>query len=71
MHQLGADHYRAFFGVNLSVDGITDYERAFIAEQLRGDLEALQKAIDEDGVAFSTENLSLIYDRRDIEGAIK
>ncbi len=61
----------SFFGVSLSVDGITDYEREFLTEQLRSNLEAAQKAIDEAGVAFSTENLSLIYDRRDIEEAIK
>ncbi|MFO7545888.1 MAG: hypothetical protein R6W77_10375 [Trueperaceae bacterium] len=61
----------SFFGVSLSVDGITDYERQFIQEQLRNDLDALRKEIDEAGAAFSTENLMLIHDRREIEEAIE
>src|SRR5690606_3263894 len=43
----------SFFGVSLTADGITDYEREFIAEQLRRDLVALQAAIDKAGQAFS------------------
>lgn len=61
----------SFFGVSLSASGITDYERQFIQEQLRNDLTALQREIDEEGVAFSTENLMLIRDRREIEAAIR
>ena len=61
----------SFFGVSLTGDGITDYEREFITEQLEEDLADLQEAIDEAGVAFSTQNLSLIRDRRDIDEAIE
>lgn len=61
----------SFFGVSLSASGITDYERQFLQEQLRNDLAALQREIDEEGVAFSTENLMLIRDRREIEAAIR
>jgi hypothetical protein len=60
-----------FFGVNLSVDGITDEEREFITSQLKNDLELLRKAIDDNQVVFSNENLSLIYDRRALEDALK
>lgn len=61
----------SFFGVSLSASGITDYERQFLQEQLRNDLAVLQREIDEEGVAFSTENLMLIRDRREIEAAIR
>jgi hypothetical protein len=60
-----------FFGVSLSGDGITDYEREFIAAQLRDDLVDLQAAIDKAGQAFSTQNLALIRDRRDIDEALE
>ena len=61
----------SFFGVSLTADGITDYEREFITEQLRDDLVELQAAIDKAGQAFSTQNLALIRDRRDIDEAIE
>lgn len=61
----------AFFGVSLSGDGITDEERRWIEDQLRNDLATLQRAIDDAGQAFSTQNLMLIYDRREINEAIK
>ncbi|HZJ10918.1 MAG TPA: hypothetical protein VFD39_14565 [Trueperaceae bacterium] len=61
----------SFFGVSLSGDGITDYEREFIEDALSSDLEDLQEAIDEAGAAFSTENLLLIHDRREVAEAIE
>ena len=39
--------------------------------QLESDLATLQRAIDDAGQAFSTQNLMLIYDRREINEAIK
>jgi len=61
----------SFFGVSLSGDGITDYEREWIADQLESDLATLQRAIDDAGQAFSTQNLMLIYDRREVNEAIE
>ncbi len=61
----------AFFGVSLSGSGITDYEREFLEDSLSADLEDLQEAIDEAGHAFSTENLLLIADRRELEEGIE
>ncbi len=60
-----------FFGVDLSVDGITDDERKFITDELKKDLELLRKAIDDNQVFFSNDSLSLIYDRRSLEDALK
>jgi hypothetical protein len=60
-----------FFGVSLSVDGISDEERDFITSQLKNDLELLRKTIDDNQVVFSNDNLSLIYDRRALEDALK
>lgn len=60
-----------FFGVSLSGDGITDYEREWITEQLESDLATLQREIDAAGQAFSTQNLMLIYDRREVDEAIE
>ncbi len=61
----------SFFGVNLSVDGITDAEREFITSQLGRDLETLRKAIDDNAVTFSNNNLLLIYDRRNVVQALE
>ncbi len=60
-----------FFGVSLSGSGITDYEREFLEDSLSADLEDLQEAIDEAGHAFSTQNLLLIADRRELEEGIE
>lgn len=65
------DESNVFFGVNLSVDGITPEEREFIESQLKSDLEALRKAIDENKVVFSNDNLSLMYDRRSLVDTLK
>ena len=65
------DDANSFFGVNLSVDGITDEEREFIEGQLSSDLDALKKAIDENQVIFSNDKLSLIYDRRSLVDTVK
>lgn len=61
----------AFFGVSLTADGITEYEREFITDELEDDLAKLQEAIDKAGQAFSTENLALIRDRRDINEVLE
>lgn len=61
----------AFFGVSLTADGITEYEREFITDELEDDLGKLQEAIDKAGQAFSTENLALIRDRRDINEVLE
>lgn len=61
----------SFFGVSLAGDGITDYEREFIRDALASDLEDLQEAIDDAGAAFSTENLLLIHDRREVNEAVE
>lgn len=61
----------AFFGVSLSGDGITEYERKFIEDAPASDLKDLQEAIDDAGVTFSTENLLLIHDRRAINETIE
>lgn len=65
------DEANSFFGVNLSADGISDEERDFIEEQLKSDMETLRKAIDDNAVVFSNDNLSLIYDRRTLNDTLK
>jgi hypothetical protein len=65
------DESNVFFGVDLTTDGISPEEREFIESQLKSDLEALRKAIDDNKVVFSHDNLSLIYDRRSLVDSLK
>jgi hypothetical protein len=65
------DESNVFFGVNLSADGISPEEREFIESQLKNDLEALRKAIDENKLVFSNDSLSLMYDRRSLVDSLK
>jgi hypothetical protein len=65
------DDTNSFFGVNLSADGITPEEREFIESQLRNDMATLRKAIEDNYVVFSNDNLSLIYDRRSLTDVLK
>jgi hypothetical protein len=65
------DDTNVFFGVNLSVDGISPEEREYIESQLRNDMNALKKAIEDNYLVFSNDNLSLLYDRRSLAEAIQ
>jgi hypothetical protein len=58
------DDANNLFGVNFSRDGITDEERQFIRDYLRGDLEALMRAMEDDDFI---EELTLLFDRRNVE----
>lgn len=63
------DDANTLFGVSFSRDGITDEERQFIQDYLRGDLEAVMEAMEE-GQAF-VQTLTASFDRRGLEDALK
>ena len=65
------DDSNVFFGVSLTGDGISEEEREYREDELEDDFQALGRSIEEMVVFFSAQNLSLIYDRRDIEAGLR